>query len=374
MKLAHFIRTNIEAISAEWENYASSILPEEEFTTSALRDGIVDILTEIAKDMDSVQNRAEQHEKSIGLQIRRDSSDNAAEAHALARVKMGMSSHQFISEFRALRASVLRLWQDSTDQITKDDLYDVTRFNEAIDQTLSDAESRYALKTEQSRELFLGILGHDLRNPLGAILGLAELIIRSHAPDRTAQFAGQILVSAGRMSHMITDLIELTRVRLGEGIVVSRTAIDIQDVCNGVANEMKAIYPDRTFEVIVDANLKGQWDGPRLIQVLSNLVGNAIQHGGRDTPITIKACRRDGCMELSVHNDGPLIPSHLIPTLFDRFVQGKAGKQPENEVPTNLGLGLYIAKEIVVAHGGTILALSTPEEGTNFIAKLPLAS
>jgi signal transduction histidine kinase len=363
----------METIAAEWETYAASLLPDEEFTASVLRNGIIDILSDIARDMDLVQDGAEQHQKSVGLQARKNLLDNAAETHALARVKMGMSSHQFISEFRALRASVLRLWQESVDEITKHDLYDITRFNEAVDQTLSDAETRYAQKTEQSRELFLGILGHDLRNPLGAIHGLAELIIRSsHAPDRTAQFAAQILISAGRMSHMITDLIELTRVRLGEGIVVSRTAIDIGDICQAVANEMKAMYPDRIFEVDAADAIKGQWDGPRLSQVLSNLVGNAIQHGGKDTPITIKACRCADGMELSVHNEGPPIPPALIPTLFDRFVQGKAGKPSENSAPSNLGLGLYIAKEIVTAHGGTITARSAQGEGTFFVAQMPL--
>jgi signal transduction histidine kinase len=249
MRLATFIRSNIEQISADWELFAATLLPEEEFSASVLRDGIVDMLNEIAIDMDRAQSAEQQQGKSEGNPRRYQHIEDAAERHALARVKMGLSSRQVISEFRALRATVIRLWQRDAIEIDKTSLYDLTRFNEAIDQAMTEAAARYTEEIDRSRELFLGILGHDLKNPLGAISGFAELQLRSKTPDRQGQFASQILICVGRMSHMITDLIELTRVRLGSGILIKPTQASMRRICTGIIEEMKAIYPKRSFRL-----------------------------------------------------------------------------------------------------------------------------
>lgn len=372
MKLSNFIRANIEQISLEWEKFAATLLPNEEFSASVLRDGIADILKEIAADMDCNQNARQQQEKSEGEKDSVGEGDNAAETHALARVRMGLSSRQLISEFRALRATVLRLWEENKQAFDKHDIYDITRFNEAIDQALTEAAVRYSEKIEQARELFLGILAHDLRTPLGAISGLADLLLRAKNPDRNVEFACQISISAGRMAHMITDLIELTRVQLGSGISVNPSETDMHRICASVLAEMRALYPDRVFQLDAEEHLIGEWDEPRISQVLSNLLGNAVQHGARDSTITVTAEKVKNNIELTVHNNGPAVPSTLLPILFDRFVQGKAGFRSDEGQAASLGLGLYIAKEIVVAHQGTIEVRSTHNDGTNFIVRLPL--
>jgi signal transduction histidine kinase len=371
MRLAAFIRSNIEQISAEWELFAATLLPEEEFSASVLRDGIVDILNEIAVDMDRAQSAEEQQGKSEGDSRRYQHIENAAERHALARVKMGLSSRQVISEFRALRATVIRLWQRDAIEIDKAALYDLTRFNESVDQALTEAAVRYTEKIDRSRELFLGILGHDLRNPLGAISGFAELQLRSQTPDRHSQFASQILICVGRMSHMITDLIELTRVRLGAGILVKPTHTCMRRICTNAIEEMKGIYPQRTFQLNCGDELPGEWDEARMSQVLSNLLGNAIQHGNVKSPITVSAKGdRDG-VEFSVHNEGTAIPPKTLPRLFDCLFQGSSDQRAADDNSTSLGLGLYIAKEIISAHGGTIEVQSSDDEGTTFIVRLP---
>lgn len=371
--LAHFIRGNIECISVEWEKFAATLLPNEEFSASVLRDGIANILREIAADMDHAQSGEEQQGKSEGDQRSSPDKDNAAETHALARVRMGLSSRQLISEFRALRATVIRLWQQSAPDVSKRDLYDITRFNEAIDQALTEAAVRYSEKIEDSRELFLGILGHDLRNPLAAISGLAQLQLRAKTLDRNAMFADQILLSVGRMSHMITDLIELTRVQLGNGISINASKVDFGKICLDVVKEMKAIYPKRRFQLDAEADLIGEWDAPRMGQVLSNLLGNAVQHGSSEAAITVTAIKVPSGVEFRVHNEGPAIPSDVIKKLFDRFIQGKSGRVSDEDQSTSLGLGLYIAKEIIVAHEGTIDVLSSEGDGTTFIAFVPQA-
>jgi signal transduction histidine kinase len=371
MRLAAFIRSNVEHIAAEWELFAATLLPKEEFSKSMLRDGIIDMLDEIAADMDSFQSDEQQQGKSEGEPRRYQHMEDAAERHALARVKMGLSSRQVISEFRALRATVIRLWQQDSAEIDQSSLYDLTRFNEAIDQALTEAAVRYTTEIERSRELFLGILGHDLRNPLAAISGLAQLLQRPKDADRQREFASQIQISVGRMSHMITDLIELARVRLGTGIAINPAPTCMRRVCASAIEEMKAIYPKRVFRLNCEEDIPGEWDQARMSQLLSNLLGNAVQHGEVHSPITVTARRGGNGVDIAVHNSGMAISPRLIPKLFDCLVQGAPGPREAEDNSTSLGLGLYIAREIIVAHGGTIEVCSTEAEGTTFTAHLP---
>jgi signal transduction histidine kinase len=278
---------------------------------------------------------------------------------------MGVSPRQFVSEFRALRATVVRLWQRDSNEIDNSSLDDMIRFNEAIDQVLSEGAVNYSQEVERSRELFLGILGHDLRNPLSAITGLAELLLRGKAPERHAQFSSQILVSARRMSRLISDLLELARVRLGTGINLHRAPINLHRICKTVVEEMRVIFPNRTFHINGDDELPGEWDENRLSQVISNLVSNAVQHGTVESAVTVTS---DYNVEVSVHNEGTPIPPDVIPKLFDSFY--RLDNNAEGH-PNNLGLGLYISKEIIAAHGGTIGVRSSAEEGTTFLIRLP---
>jgi signal transduction histidine kinase len=371
MRLAAFIQENIEKISAEWEIFAATLLPQEEFSKSILRDGIVEMLQEIVADMDSIQSAHQQQGKSQGDPKLNQHIEGAAERHALARVKMGLSSRQLISEFRALRATVIRLWQKDGVEVDKVSLYDLTRFNEAVDQALSEAAARYSEKIERSRELFLGILGHDLRNPLGAIVGFSELQLRAKTPERNAYYASQALICAGRMQHMITDLIELTRVRLGSGITISPTATSLRAICANAIEEMRGVYRQRIFQLNCEEELPGEWDEARISQVLSNLLGNAVQHGGAHDPVTITAKGDGRGVEIQVNNKGPAIAPDLLPKLFDCLVQGEASQRAEDDHSTSLGLGLFIAKEIILAHGGTIAVESRDYEGTTFVIRLP---
>ncbi len=372
MRLAAFIRANIEPISVEWERFAATLLPEEEFSSSVLRDSIAQLLAEIASDMEEDQTAAEQHQKSEGHPDRSTFTQGAVVAHALARVQMGLSARQFISEFRALRATVIRLWQRDIKETDSVSLQDMIRFNEAIDQVLGEGAITYTQGIDRSRELFLGILGHDLRNPLTAISGLAELQLRGKMPERHRQFASQILDSTRRMSHLINDLLELARVRLGSGIVVHPAPTCLRRICEHVAEEMRAAFPERVFSLNGDDAVPGEWDENRLSQAVFNLVSNAVQYGASNSAVTLTAKVVSGGngVELSVHNEGTPIPPNMIPKLFDSFYRLDA--RDADTQPTNLGLGLYISKEIVSAHGGTIEVRSSAEEGTTFTVRLPI--
>jgi phosphoserine phosphatase RsbU/P len=135
--------------------------------------------------------------------------------------------------------------------------------------------------------------------------------------------------------------------------------------------EMRTIYPKRVFQMDSDAELPGEWDEAKLSQVLSNLLGNAVQHGASNSPVTVTAKSDGNEVEVAVNNKGAVIPSSRIPRLFDSFFQGDEAGKADDSRSNSLGLGLYISKEIVQAHGGTIDVRSSDDEGTTFIVRLP---
>jgi signal transduction histidine kinase len=375
MRLAAFIRENIEPISAEWERFASTLLPLEEFSSPVLRDSIEDMLNEIANDMDRVQSAEQQHGKSEGDSQLNQAIEGPAGLHALARIQMGCTARQLITEFMALRATVIRLWQQpGSVESENESLYDLTRFNEAVDQFLAEASGRYTEETDRSRQIFLGILGHDLRNPLSAISGVAELLLRAQTPDRDAEYATRILTGAGRMSQMIDDLIELTRVRLGSGIPLKLINTSMRGICENVITEMEATYPKRIFQLDCNQELPGEWDEAKMSQALSNLLRNAVQHGAINSPITVAVKSGDDGVVLEVHNDGTAISPHIIPKIFDLLFQGGSNEEiADDDHTASLGLGLYIVKEIVLAHRGTVEVQSSDDDGTTFVVRLPSA-
>jgi signal transduction histidine kinase len=363
LKFAEFIDKERATIVAEWETFARTLLPASSgMDALTLRDHVDDILTAIVLDMRAQQTKAEQAEKSKG----RGGAQRLGEIgriHAALRIGSGFRLGQLVAEYRALRASVLRLWENKGR-----DPGGVTRFNEAIDEALTEAVHRFTTTTEHFRDQSLGILGHDLRNPLSAIIAGSTLLIGSEElGDRSVRIAARMLNSANRMSRMIDDLLDLTRTRFGDAIPVVRTPLDLDPLCRQVTAELEGLRPAGGVRFTPAGDLHGDWDGDRIAQVLSNLLRNAIQHGSPDAPITLAATGRDDEVVLEVHNGGPPIPAEALATLFDPMVRHVA----DATANTGLGLGLYIASQVVLAHGGTLGVTSTDADGTRFTVRLP---
>jgi PAS domain S-box-containing protein len=232
---------------------------------------------------------------------------------------------------------------------------------------LRDISERRA--AEEFRELLTGIIGHDLKTPLGAItLTAATLLKRGGLDGAVAQSIARIASRGARMSEMVSQLLDLTRIRAGQGLPIQRRQADLRQVCRDVVSEISAAHPDRQIDCEIAGELHGAWDVPRISQVLSNLVANAVQHGDPREPIRVSAqLIDDENAKLEVHNQGAPIPRELLPTLFQPFRQA-AGKRMR---PGSVGLGLFIAQSIVRAHGGTIGVASTAEAGTTFTVTLP---
>lgn len=373
MRLADFIASNIEPILADWEAFARAISPDATMDKLALRDHAADILQATARDMRSAQTDIERRDKSEGNAVAAAASarlDGASDVHAVGRVSSGFDLLEVVAEYRALRASVLRLWRASAPGRDDRDLDDVTRFNESIDQSLTTAVASYTRRVERSRKMFLAILGHDLRGPLNAMTMSAELLTQTGGLDaEAAETARQISASAGAMARMITDILDFTSASLGAGMPVSLAPTDLGRVCRDVVDETQAAHPTRTLRYEPHGDLSGEWDADRLRQVVSNLLGNAVQHGAGPVGLTVSG--EVGDVLLVVHNGGAPIPPSVLPTLFDPFVRAAAAESPARRRHGSLGLGLYIARELVAAHGGTIDVTSSADGGTAFSVRLP---
>ncbi len=362
-RLADFIDRERLTIVAEWEAFARSLGPAaDDMNASALRDHADEILTAIVHDMSSRQTAEEQSEKGKG-RGEAQRLGQIGQLHAALRLESGFNVGQMVAEYRALRASVLRLWAERGA-----DPHGVTRFNEAIDEALTEAVEQFTQTTEHYRDQSLGILGHDLRNPLSAIIMGSTLLMNSEkADDKSVRIAARMLNSANRMNRMIGDLLDLTRTRFGHQIPVLRAAIDLEPLCSQVVAELEGLCPEGELRFVAKGDLRGDWDSDRIAQVVSNLVRNAIQHGDKAFPIEVTALDQGDQVWLEVHNGGPAIPASSISSMFEPMIRHSG----DDRTNTGLGLGLYIASQIVIAHGGTVGVTSSAAEGTTFTVRLP---
>jgi signal transduction histidine kinase len=225
-------------------------------------------------------------------------------------------------------------------------------------------------RTIHYNELFAGVLAHDLRNPLGAIMTAAQLLLMRQAGegDRTAKPLGRIIASGQRMSRMIEQLLDVTRARSGGGLEVQRREVSLAELCAQAVGELELVYPDRKIWCDFAGDHRGVWDPDRLLQIISNLVANAAQHASAGSGIAI---RLDGLRPesviLEVHNGGA-VPQALLPHLFDPF---RGTRSRRDRARGGLGLGLFIVKELVRAHGGTVEVTSSEAQGTTFTVRLP---
>ena len=372
MRLPHFIVDNIEAILAEWESFARSLEPGSDMGVVALRDHAESILRSTAREMTSAQTSRQQSEKAKGKGDGGEESDRlnaASEDHALDRLGSGFNLIEVVSEYRALRASVLHLWRKSVTGADERDLQELTRFNEAMDQSLIEAVRSYSTRIEESRELFIATLGHDLRAPLSAVTLSAQVLAQSGQLDEEhTEIASRVTVFVKTMTAMIHDLLDFTRTRLGRGMPVFPAAADLDLLSRGVLDEFRAGRPDRIFRYSSDGDVAGEWDAARLRQVLSNLVANALNHGDKTSEIEVTTSGAGPDVLLTVRNQGPPIPPAALATLFDPFVRPLNRPASPKE---GVGLGLFIAREVVITHAGTIEVTSTEAEGTMFTVRLP---
>ncbi|WP_160174492.1 PAS domain-containing protein [Archangium violaceum] len=224
-------------------------------------------------------------------------------------------------------------------------------------------------QTAEFRERFLGIVSHDLRNPLSIITLSATMLLRQEAlPERALRLAQRISLNAEQMTRMIGDLLDLTRGRLGGGIPISPAPCDLGPLGRRVVSELEVAHPARELRLEARGDLRGEWDQDRLAQLLGNLLRNAVDYSPEGTPITLALDGEGARVRLEVRNLGEPIPAEALPGLFEPFRRGQTRGSGST---SGLGLGLYIVQQIATAHGGGVEVRSTREEGTVFTVQLP---
>lgn len=354
-----FILENLDEIVAEWESFARTISPAAATMNSlALRDHAREMLQAFAKDIQTSQSDSQQSLKSKGLGPVFHGEQTAAAAHGALRHAVGFDLVQLVAEFRALRATVLRLWVAKERHGDPASAYEMARFNEAVDQALAESVATYSTELAKSRDTFLAILGHDLGNPLAALSGALQVLAHPGTDAARAEALSTGTRSITAMGGMIRDLLEYTRTQLGRGIPVTPEDGNLERVCKGAINEVSLAYPQVAFRFESGGWLDGRFDRARIHQVTANLLNNAVMRGKRGPPIYLIVRGDDQALTLQVRNEGPTIAPALLQVIFDPLVQIPAeGSDPRRS--TNLGLGLFIAREIVLAHGGSIEAQST---------------
>lgn len=367
-QLASFIERHTETIIEHAIEFSRSLEVSPVLEATVLRDHLPEILIAIVADLRTPQTRAEEVEKSEGRESRpQGQSRSAAGTHALHRAHSGYSISELVSEYRALRASVLRLWTDTHDA-NPIPPGDVTRFNEAVDEAIAESVSYYAEEADRWRHIFLGILGHDLRNPLNAILLTSELIAQQ-AVDVPTVDAAQRLVRAGtHMRELLDKLLVYNRTQLGAGFNVEKADVDLVRICSDEIELLKMSMPAACIRFTAPASLHALCDAGRMREALANLVVNAHKYGIRGGEIRVELLATGSGADLAVSNAGDSIPPDTLIQIFDPLKRSQVSDGESERV--SLGLGLFVVKQIALSHGGSIDAEST-DGTTTFRIRLP---
>jgi signal transduction histidine kinase len=300
--------------------------------------------------------------------------DSDGKDHAHHRLAEDYSLTEALSELSHFRAAILDLC--AVHGVTLE--VDAARtLHAAIDQAMisgSDVMEHAAREKSRERaafrERFMGILGHDLRSPLQAINLATAIVLKHHdTTDAIALLARRIAGSADRMGRMIADLLDLTRARQGGGIPIELKQADLGAIVQQAIDEVAVAHPDRTIDLDAQGEASGAWDPDRMAQVMANLVSNALDYSPVGTPVRVVLRAEAGYVSVAVNNRGSTIAPEVMARLFEPFVQGaQEGRVAQGQ---GLGLGLFIVRQIVEAHGGSIGVASTKEEGTTFTVRLP---
>lgn len=370
MGLSDFITLHAEQVLAEFVEFAKTQLPAAAaMDVVALKDHAAEVLAAIAADMQQPQTLNEQFEKSQGRASGEFNAAGAAETHGTLRAASGFNVNQTAAEYRALRASVLRLWLESNPVLGRAEVFELVRFNEAMDEALAASLLYFATEAARMRNLFLGVLSHELRTPLSTITASAQSLILASKVDKHLPAAAERVLRGGkRIESLLDNLLDYVRSGLGEGMRITLAPVNLFQLCEKIVNELSALHPGRDVQLLCSGDPESVCDDQRLSQAVSNLITNAAKYGAAARPIRVDV-NGDNAMEvsISVQNDGLPIPTETLETMFQPLVRGET----LDKTGVNLGLGLYIVREIAAAHGGAASVESAEGTGTVFTIQFP---
>lgn len=305
-------------------------------------------------------------------------SSEAAQVHVSHRIAEGYTLAEELRELGVLRSVIVDLCAREGVVLGGEEAQLV---HSALDEVMITAAVEYEQASSADlrrdvalHELFIAVLGHDLRNPLSAIrFATAALLKREDVTTAVARLAQRIAASNDRAVRMVEELLDLTRIRSHRGLPVDLEPVDLRAICQRVAEEFELAHPEHTIRFTAHGDGRGTWDPGRMGQLLSNLIGNAVDYSPPEEPVQVELRGHKNAVVIEVTNRGTPIPPELLPVIFDPFRRGEQSHR-DAQRSKGLGLGLFIVKSIVDAHGGSIQVTSTLEEGTTFRVKLPRSS
>ncbi|HYO68791.1 MAG TPA: PAS domain-containing protein, partial [Archangium sp.] len=287
---------------------------------------------------------------------------------AVAAAIAGENGGRYDVEYRTVAPDGRIRWLAARGQSFFDSSGKAVRFlGTAMDITARKlAEEALRERSMLERQL-IGIVSHDLRNPLNTILlGVQALLRRDDLDERTTRTALRIQQATERATRLVRDLLDYTQARLGGGLRLERKPVDLHALAQAVVDEVRAAHPERELLVASDGDGRGEWDGDRLSQLVTNLVTNAVKYSPAGTPIMVMTMGEGQEVTLEVHNEGPPIPADVLPGLFQPLQRGEgSGATAERSV----GLGLYIVDQVGRAHRGSLAVSSSQAEGTSFTVR-----
>ena len=355
MSLPHFIHESLDDILAEWERDCGVTASGAEPAARRLHFGKV--LHAVADEMKRVRGAA----PAPPLQPGGGDDDGASAPHSQAS--------QLVGEYASLRASVVRQWRRKHPAPSPADLDDLVHFNEAMDRSLAELTTTFAPSDSQPQSLFLGVLNHELRTSVASILMSAQVLTHRSTPGSPeAKAAQRILRSCEQVRQTLDALSDFTKVRLGEHLEIDRVRDDMGVLCRQAVDAFARVDPERRIRLTSDADLSGDWDTARVREAVGGLLGNAARFASRGSVVTIAV---DGkavdAVTVTVHGDGTPIDVETLRTIFDPV----ARVESENATYAGLGLGLFIVRKVVDAHGGQVSVDAAPGRGTTFTMVMP---
>jgi signal transduction histidine kinase len=352
MTIADQLRRSVSLITADWEHRVRAIPALARLDRRALIDHLPEFLEGVAA---SVASDSEAAEHAFGL---------LAEGHAIQRLGHGILIEDLTEEYVALRRAVFEYVLPSVDG-TDQSRAELLRLAATLDRAVTEAVRRYARGREEQRERFIGVLAHDLRDPLGVVLMATTTAIAAENLDAARRCLARAVRGAERMRRMIDDVLDFARGQLSGGIPATPSFEDLGEICRAAADELREVHPGRAIEVTTHGDLRGWFDRDRALQAIGNLIRNAIQHGAG--AVTVAASERNDRQAVitRVQNRGVVIPQDVLDRIFDPFHGVDARRR--------LGLGLYIVRQVAAAHAGHVEAASSVDEGTTFTITWPRA-
>ncbi len=369
MRLADYIEHNATAIVDAAEEFAGSQLAGRvALDSETLRDHLPQILAIIVTDLRGSQTAQREREKAEGEHDTPATSPmSPAQWHGQLRAKSGFSIQHLVAEYRVLRAAVLRLWREQ-EPVSAESFEDMTRFNQAIDQAIAESVAYYAAEVERWRNIFLGVLGHDLRGPLTAILLTSNLMSQMTTDAPLSRLARRLIMSGERMSTLLDDLLDFSRTSLGMGIRITRRHADLTRELRDEVEMLRMAWPDTRIRLDAPERLEARVDASRLREAVCNLVNNAVKHGDARGDVRIALGEDGDGVVLTVENRGATIPEATLSTMFDPLRRGAEYDGVDDDA--SLGLGLFVVREVVRAHDGEITVRSGSDT-TTFTLRLP---